>query len=134
MDYTNHSNVGAISLHVPAPTLSIAHYLQIVSADGAQQEHIKSTFHGCFLPGKLNLTDQEREEFLENLRWAVYTTFLSSLVQGIKIVDVADRKNKWGLDYNVFIQIWGAGCIIQADHIVDLLSIVFAGSHGCDSN
>lgn len=61
------SNVEATSLHDPAPTLSTAHYLRVVSADRAQREHVKTTFHGYFLPGKLNLTDQKPEEFLENL-------------------------------------------------------------------
>jgi len=50
------------------------------------------------------------------------------------IIDVADRQNRWGIDYNTVIQIWRAGCIIQADHIADLLSSIFAGPHGRSNN
>lgn len=128
------SNVEATSLHVPDPTLSAAHYLRIASANRVQWEHVKSNFHSSFLSEKLNLTNQERNEFLEDLRWAVYTTCLSSFVQGMEIIDVADRKNKWGIDYNTVIQVWRAGCIIQANHIADPLSSIFAGSHRLDND
>jgi 6-phosphogluconate dehydrogenase len=128
------SNIQADQKHIPAPTLSTAHFLRIASADRAQREHVKDTFHGSFLPGKLSFSDAEKKEFLEDLRQAVYLSCLASYVQGMSIIDVADRQNKWSIDYNTIIQIWRAGCIIQADYIADLLSSIFSGSHGRDKD
>ncbi|KAH6682749.1 6-phosphogluconate dehydrogenase [Halenospora varia] len=120
------SNTQATSLHVPAPTLSTAHYLRIVSAFRGQRQHVKETFHGSFLPSKFNFSSEsEKDAFIEDLRKAVYTTFLSAYVQGFGIIDVADKENKWAISYPTVIQIWRAGCIIQSDHINALLSDIF---------
>lgn len=120
------SNTQATSLHVPAPTLSTAHYLRIVSAFRGQRQHVKETFHGSFLPSKFNFSSEsEKNAFIEDLRKAVYTTFLSAYVQGFGIIDVADKENKWAISYPTIIQIWRAGCIIQSDHINALLSDIF---------
>lgn len=116
------SNNQATSLHVPAPTLSTAHYLRIASGDRAQREHVKRSFHGSFLPSKIEFQDKkERDEYLEDLRTAVYTTCLASYIQGMNIINVADRQNQWSIDYKAVVQIWRAGCIIRCDHIADIL-------------
>jgi 6-phosphogluconate dehydrogenase len=58
------SNEEAIK-HVPAPTLSTAHFLRIASADREQE---KSTFHGSFLPSKIEAKDdKEKSAFIEDL-------------------------------------------------------------------
>lgn len=120
------SNTQATSLHVPAPTLSTAHYLRIVSAFRGQRKHVKETFHGSFLPSKIDIkNEKEREEFIEDLRKAVYTTCLAAYVQGMSIIDVADKQNKWSISFPTIVQIWRAGCIIQADHISSLLHGIF---------
>lgn len=125
------SNTQAETLHVPAPTLSTAHYLRVASAFRGSREHVKETFHGSFLPSKLNFVDaKEKEAFLEDLRWAVYSTCLAAYVQGISIIDTADKKNKWAIDYQAIVRIWRAGCIIQADHISSLLEEIFHPSSG----
>lgn len=123
------SNTQATSLHVPAPTLSTAHYLRIVSAYRGQRKHVKETFHGSFMPSKFNFKDEkENAAFIEDLRRAVYTTCLAGYVQGISIIDVADKQNKWSISFPTIVQIWRAGCIIQADHISSLLHSIFTSS------
>ncbi|RAL64364.1 hypothetical protein DID88_001840 [Monilinia fructigena] len=47
------SNTQATSLHVPAPTLSTAHYLRIVSAYRGHRQHVNEAFHDSFKPPKL---------------------------------------------------------------------------------
>ncbi|KAI9742334.1 MAG: hypothetical protein M1818_003867 [Claussenomyces sp. TS43310] len=129
------SNVEATHQHVPAPTLSTAHYLRVVSADRGQREHVKSTFHGSFPTSKIQMKDDaEKAALIEDLRWAVYSACLASYVQGLSIIDVADRQNRWQVDYSIITQIWRNGCIIRADHIADLLESIFRGPHGRDSD
>jgi 6-phosphogluconate dehydrogenase len=127
------SNDEAVSKHIPAPTLSAAHFLRVVSANRAQREHVKSTFHGSFLPSKIEMKDdKEREAFIEDLRWAVYAVCLASFVQGMYIINAADEQYRWSINYKTVVQIWRAGCIIRADHIADLLDSVFSSSHSID--
>jgi 6-phosphogluconate dehydrogenase len=120
------SNTQAVDLHVPSPTLTAAHYLRIASAYRGKREHVEKSFHGSFLPSRLTFKDDaEQDAFLEDLRWAVYCTCLAAYVQGISIIDGADNENKWDINYGNIVQIWKAGCIIQADHINDLLGAIF---------
>jgi 6-phosphogluconate dehydrogenase len=120
------SNTQATSLHVPAPTLATAHFLRIVSAFRGHREHVKETFHGSFLPSEINFSSEdEKSAFIEDLRQAVYTTCLASYVQGMSIIDAADKENKWAINYANIVQIWKAGCIIQSEHINSLLEAVY---------
>jgi 6-phosphogluconate dehydrogenase len=87
---------------------------------------VAETFHGSFLPSKFTFSSSsEQDAFIEDLRLAVYSTCLASYVQGISIIDVADKQNKWCIDFGNIVQIWRAGCIIQADHISSLLAEIF---------
>ncbi|KAF7911713.1 hypothetical protein EAE99_011044 [Botrytis elliptica] len=123
------SNTQATSLHVPAPTLSTAHYLRIVSAYRGHRQQVNEAFHDSFKPSKISLkNEQEKESIVEDLRKAVYTTCLASYVQGMSIIDKANRQNKWNIDYSNIVKIWRAGCIIQSDHISFLLSQIYTPS------
>ena len=62
---------------------------------------------------------------MEDLRKAVYASFLTAFVQGINIIDQADQENKWSINFSEVIQIWRNGCIIRADYIADLLEDIF---------
>ncbi|KAI9673580.1 MAG: hypothetical protein M1817_002216 [Caeruleum heppii] len=124
----------AVHLHVPAATLSTAHYLRLASADRAQRKAVKGTFGGEFPIGHMDFEKpEERETFLEALRQAVYVTCLASFVQGILIIDRANRLNGWDINFAAIIQVWRAGCIIQADHIADMLESIFS-CKGTDNN
>jgi len=69
-----------------------------------------------FPPQKLEgFTD--RATFLEDLRMAVYTACLAAYCQGMNIIDKADKDYHFNIDYAELVQVWKAGCIIQADYI-----------------
>lgn len=120
------SNTEATVQHVPAPTLSAAHFLRIVSAYRGKRETVKKTFGGSFTTSKIKFEDdKQKQDFLEDLRWSVYSTCLASYVQGMDIIDKSDDANGWAIDYEHIVQIWRNGCIIRADHIADLLEGIF---------
>lgn len=118
------SNMEAVRLHIAAPTLSTAHYLRIASAFRGQREKVHKTFS---VPvQKLSILDDQKPAFIEKLRIAVYTACLASFIQGVNVIDAANKENKWNIDYAAVWQIWRAGCIIQADYISDnILGPVF---------
>ncbi|KAK4504355.1 hypothetical protein PRZ48_005271 [Zasmidium cellare] len=131
------SNTEAINHHVPAPTLTVAHYLRLASGDLHQRRTIKSTFFsntssdGDWPPQKLNPSD--RPAFLEDLRKATYLACLASYAQGLNIIAKADAANHFNVNYVSLLQIWRAGCIIQADHISSLLLSIYANHKTADS-
>ncbi|TLD29966.1 putative 6-phosphogluconate dehydrogenase [Venturia nashicola] len=120
------SNEEAITHHIPAPTLNIAHDLRLASAFRGQRVKAKETIGGGFAPKKLGITGGEKEQFVEDLRVATYLACLASYIQGINVIEQANRENKWNIDYAAVLQIWRAGCIIQADHLEEMLEPIFA--------
>lgn len=120
------SNTEAVEEHVPAPTLVTAHYLRIASGDLNQRKRIQKTFGSNFPPQKLSVSN--RQTFLEDLRLAVYAACLAAYVQGMNVIDKANKHNHFNVNYSELLQVWRAGCIIQADYINrDLLAPIYTG-------
>jgi len=113
------SNAEAIAQHIPAPTLTVAHYLRLASSDLAQRRRVKKTFGSELPPQKLESV--ERKDFLESLRLATYVACLASYVQGMIIIERSDKEKHFNINYNDVLQIWSGGCIIQADYITENL-------------
>jgi 6-phosphogluconate dehydrogenase len=86
----------------------------------------KKTISGGFSPQHLGLNSADKDKFVEDLKIATYIASLASYIQGINVIEQADRENKWSIDYAAVLQIWRAGCIIQADHLAEMLEPIFA--------
>ena len=120
-----------IRLHAATPTITTAHLFRIASADAAQRELAKKSLDGGIAVETIKFSGQEeRKAFVEDLRSATFAAFLMSFIQGLDLLEKADVENKWKLNYASIIQIWRAGCIIQADYISDLLEKVYNEGHG----
>ncbi|KAF2432253.1 6-phosphogluconate dehydrogenase C-terminal domain-like protein [Tothia fuscella] len=104
------SNEEAVDHHIPAPTLNIAHSFRLASANRDHRVKAKEAIGSGFPPQDLKFSSDDKARFVEDLRIA---TYLACLVTG--------RNNKWNIDFTAVLQIWRAGCIIQADYISDLL-------------
>ena len=118
------SNMQAVETHIPAPTMTTAHYFRLASADRRQRRRAQETFGGDFPPQKLDVKD--KPAFLEDLRQAVYSSCLAAYVQGINVITKKNREEHWNINFAEVWQIWRAGCIIQADGISELLKPIFA--------
>ncbi|KAK8193848.1 6-phosphogluconate dehydrogenase [Phyllosticta capitalensis] len=127
------SNEQAVFHHIPAPTLTAAHYFRLASADRGQRIRAQKTFGGEIQPQPLKLGGQEKKDFLEALRQSVFVSCLVSYMQGLNVIERADRTNHWNIDYPAVLQIWRGGCIIQADYIAELLQPIFNDYRKLDS-
>ncbi|KAL8837508.1 MAG: hypothetical protein Q9170_002501 [Blastenia crenularia] len=120
------SQLEAVRLHVPASSLTTAHFIRLASAFRADRRRVKEIFGGQFPVQEWDEAKREdKKAILEGLRKAVYAAFLSSFVEGLNIIDQADRENRWSIDYAATIQIWRNGCIIKSDYITDMLADIF---------
>lgn len=118
------SNIEAVAEHIPAPTLTVAHYLRLASADRRQRARAKETIGGEYTPQKMDVKD--KDAFLEDLRLATYGSCLAAYIQGINIIDRANHEKHWNINFHEILQIWRAGCIIQEDYLSDVLEPIFA--------
>ncbi|MCJ1233872.1 hypothetical protein MMC14_001830, partial [Varicellaria rhodocarpa] len=119
----------ATRLHVPAPTIMSAHIFRIASADAAQRLNIQESLTKEFPVETIPFTSKkDKKTFIDDLQTATFAAFLMSFVQGLDLLSHASAENKWSIDFASIIQIWRAGCIIQSDHISDLLEQVYKNS------
>lgn len=114
----------ASRLHVSTPTITAAHMFRLASADATQRRNIHRSLEGHIATGKIEVSD--KKVFIEDLRKATYASFLMAFVQGLDLLRHVDQQRHWNLDFPSIIQIWRGGCIIQSDHISDLLANVYA--------
>ncbi|KAK4943590.1 hypothetical protein LTR10_016885 [Elasticomyces elasticus] len=117
----------AVRLHVPAPTILSAHMFRLGSSDAVRRLAVNKVFGGGVKPGTFKIDIQE-------LQLALYASFLLAFIQGLQIIKAMDREQGWKLDYRKIIQIWRGGCIIQSDHISDVLdSMLGRDDHNDDA-
>jgi 6-phosphogluconate dehydrogenase len=110
----------AVNNHIPTPTMTMAHFFRLASANRAQRDKINQLM-GTIKKQEILTYDSQREKFMEDLRLATYTACLASYLQGILLLEKANRVHHWGIRFPKVIQIWRAGCIVQSDYIADLL-------------
>ncbi|KAL8905850.1 MAG: hypothetical protein Q9207_002370 [Kuettlingeria erythrocarpa] len=113
----------AVRLHIPAPSLTTAHSVRLASAFRVDRKIIHEAFGGQFPVQKWSEAKSDRKAaVLESLRKAVYAVFLASFVEGLNIINKADKANHWSVNYSDVVQIGRDGCIIRADYITDILA------------
>lgn len=123
------ANVQAVESHVPAPSLTAAHYMRIASSEVEQRIAVKSSI-GASVPTPLQVSEEERAEILRHLGHAVYLTTLMCFVQGLDIMERENKKENWGINIPRVLEIWKAGCIIKSDAISNILQTSYAeGPH-----
>jgi 6-phosphogluconate dehydrogenase len=114
----------AARTHVSAPTIVAAHLFRIASAN--RRDRIE--FNKLVQLEKPTLADELKKktnEFIEELRGAVYISFLASFAQGCNIIATASQAKKWHIKMSEVIRIWRSGCIVQSDYIADLLQPLY---------
>ncbi|EEP79994.1 hypothetical protein UREG_04836 [Uncinocarpus reesii 1704] len=109
----------AADRHVSAPTIATGQYLRVASGNRGQRQRVaqKLTIPP---PTKINGLKDE-QAFVEDLRRAVYVSFLCTFCQGLELIARGSRDEKWNVNLGDCMKIWRAGCIIQTEYISDLL-------------
>ncbi|KAI0172469.1 6-phosphogluconate dehydrogenase, decarboxylating [Hypoxylon sp. FL1284] len=105
--------------HVAAPTIVAGHFFRVASGNRAQRLKVADNLR---IPQPRRVDDaKDRDARIETLRRAVYAAFLCSFCQGLELIARASRDEGWDVNLGRCMQIWRAGCIIQEDHIADML-------------
>ncbi|KAJ9604781.1 hypothetical protein H2200_010896 [Cladophialophora chaetospira] len=116
----------AAERHVSAPTIAAGQFLRYASGERAERLKVAE---GLQMPSPRKADVQDQEAFIEELRKAVYASFLCAFCQGLEIISKASRDEEWEVDLTTCIQIWREGCIIQSSQIADRLEASLAAEH-----
>jgi len=109
----------AAERHVSCPTLGSAHFLRIASGNRGERLQVAKNLQ---MPApKPIASSMDHTTLIEKLRRAVYASFLSSFCQGLELIARASEDESWEINMADCLQIWRAGCIIESEHIADLL-------------
>lgn len=66
---------------------------------------------------KVNLTDEEKQEYIEKIRQALYFGKVMSYAQGFEQMRIDGQRYDWNLKFGELAQIWREGCIIRAQFL-----------------
>lgn len=66
---------------------------------------------------KVNFTDEEKQEYIEKIRQALYFGKVMSYAQGFEQMRIDGKRYDWNLKFGELAQIWREGCIIRAQFL-----------------
>jgi 6-phosphogluconate dehydrogenase len=109
----------AADRHVSAPTIATGQFLRVASGNLRQRLLVADKLKTP-QPRKIEGV-QDINGFIENLRRAVFASFLCSFCQGLELIARASKDEGWDVNLGDCLKIWRAGCIIQQEYILDLV-------------
>lgn len=105
----------AASRYVPAPTIAAALDARYMSALKDDRVASSNVLNGPNPDAHRSvMSAQEKQEFIADLRTALYASKICSYAQGMNIIREAGRAGNWDSDLGAIAQTWKGGCIIRA--------------------
>ncbi|MFU8763820.1 MAG: decarboxylating NADP(+)-dependent phosphogluconate dehydrogenase [Haliea sp.] len=105
----------ALDLGVPTTLITAAVFARCLSA----QKDARVRASGV-LPGPGTAFKGDREQFVSDVRQALYASKLVSYAQGFAQLDAAATEFGWQLDNAVIARLWRGGCIIRSVFLEDI--------------
>lgn len=100
----------ALDLGIPTTGIGEAVFARALS--GAREQ--RDATIGNLPAGELSTLDVPKEEFIEDVRRALYASKLVAYAQGFDEIKAGSEEHKWGVDPRDLATIWRGGCIIRA--------------------
>lgn len=103
----------ALTLGVPVTGIAEAVFARGLSSQAKLREEAqRQGFTGP--EAGFDVTEQERDAFIEHIRKALYASKIVAYAQGFNEITAAGAEYGWNLDLAQVARIWRAGCIIRA--------------------
>jgi 6-phosphogluconate dehydrogenase len=103
------TGISSLELGVPVTLIGEAVYARCLSA--MKDERVAAS---KVLTGPKHSTAQEREEFIEDVRRALYCSKMVSYAQGYMLMREAAKEQGWDLNFGGIALMWRGGCIIRS--------------------
>jgi 6-phosphogluconate dehydrogenase len=101
----------ALDLGVPVPTITAAVDARGISSLKEERKAASTILAG---PKPAKIGSAELQQFIDDVRAALYCSKICSYAQGMAMLGAADKEYKFGLRLGEIARIWKAGCIIRA--------------------
>lgn len=102
----------ALDLGIPAQTIAEAVFARTLSA--IKEERVAAS---NVLSGPAYTFNQDKDEFIEKIRKALYASKICSYAQGFHLMRSASEEYEWDLDFGNIALLWRGGCIIRAQFL-----------------
>jgi len=106
----------ALMLGVPVTGIAEAVFARGLSSETElRDEAAKQHFAGP--QALIELGDDERKAFIDDIRHALYASKIIAYAQGFNEITAAGKVYDWHIDLSAVARIWRAGCIIRAEFL-----------------
>jgi 6-phosphogluconate dehydrogenase len=112
----------ALDLGVPVTGMAEAVFARSLSGDVARRTAVRAAHPTG--PSSL-LTVDQRDQFIDDVKHALYASKLVAYAQGFNALSVASAEYNWNLDLGQIARLWRGGCIIRA-RFLDRISNAYA--------
>ena len=107
----------ALDLGVPSTLVTTAVYARSLSAIKDARVRASEVLSGPAAAPLEIESDQQREEWVEAIRQALYASKVCSYAQGFVQLQAAAQEHDWPLNYGDCALLWRGGCIIRAQFL-----------------
>jgi 6-phosphogluconate dehydrogenase len=104
------TSVSALDTGVPSPTIAEAVFARYISAIKEERVAASKILKG---PAVTKYSG-DKQELIDAVRDALYCSKICSYAQGFQLMDAAQKKYSWKLNFGEIAQIFRGGCIIRA--------------------
>jgi len=106
------TSLAALNLGIPAQTIAMAVFARAMSA--IKDERVAASTQ---LAGPSPKFEDDKQEFIEKIRNALFASKICSYAQGYQLMREAAKEYKWDLNFGNIALLWRAGCIIRAQFL-----------------
>lgn len=103
------TGIAALDLGIPLTLIGEAVFARCLSA--MKDERVKAS---KILKGPVPLYNGSKDEFINDLKDALYASKIVSYAQGYSLMKAAAHEYKWDLNYGGIALMWRGGCIIRS--------------------
>ncbi|MCC7300433.1 MAG: decarboxylating NADP(+)-dependent phosphogluconate dehydrogenase [Verrucomicrobia bacterium] len=101
--------MAALEAGEPLPLIGEAVFARCLSALKEDREQASK-----WLDGPKSEIDAEQEDFVEEVKQALYGSKIISYAQGFQLIQAVSKERGWKLDLARLAQLWRGGCIIRS--------------------
>jgi 6-phosphogluconate dehydrogenase len=109
--------ISALDLGMPVTLIGESVFARCLSALKDERVRASAILHG---PVPQSISAEQKKEFVENVRSALYCSKIISYAQGFMLLRAAEKERGWKLNMGEIALMWSGGCIIRSVFLGDI--------------
>jgi 6-phosphogluconate dehydrogenase len=109
--------ISALDLGMPVTLIGESVFARCLSALKEERVRASAILHG---PVPQSISAEQKKEFVENVRSALYCSKIISYAQGFMLLRAAEKERGWKLNMGEIALMWSGGCIIRSVFLGDI--------------